>query len=99
MSRFADQAVALLDHLEIGRAAIGGTSLGANVALEAGARHPERASALILEMPVLDDSQLAASAIFTPLGVGIRFGAVPLRPFTRLARLLPRGLSPIPGGS
>jgi pimeloyl-ACP methyl ester carboxylesterase len=93
MSRFADQAVALLDHLEIEQAAIGGTSLGANVALEAGARHPERARALILEMPVLDDSQLAASAIFTPLGLGLRLGAVPLRPLTRLARLLPRGVT------
>ena len=93
MSRFADQTVALLDHLEIERAAIGGTSLGANVALEAGARHPQRTSALILEMPVLDDSQLAASTIFTPLGLGLRFGAVALRPFTRLARLLPRGVT------
>jgi pimeloyl-ACP methyl ester carboxylesterase len=93
MSRFADQAVALLDHLDIERAAIGGTSLGANVALEAGARHPDRAAALILEMPVLDGSQLAASAIFTPLGLGLRFGGLPLRPFTRLARLLPRGVT------
>jgi pimeloyl-ACP methyl ester carboxylesterase len=91
MSRFADQAVALLDHLEMVRAAIGGTSLGANVALEAGARHPDRAAALILEMPVLDDSQLAASTVFTPLGLALRFGALPLRPLSRLARLLPRG--------
>jgi pimeloyl-ACP methyl ester carboxylesterase len=31
---FADQTVALLDHLDVGKAVVGGTSLGANVSLE-----------------------------------------------------------------
>src|SRR6266702_3204803 len=34
MTEFARQTVALLDHLEIEEAVIGGTSLGANVTLE-----------------------------------------------------------------
>ena len=34
MGQFAEQVVALLDHLEINKAVVGGTSLGANVALE-----------------------------------------------------------------
>ena len=91
MSRFADQAIALLDHLGLEQAALGGTSLGANVSLEAAARHPERVRALVLEMPVLDDSQLAASAIFTPMGLSFCFGAPVLRPLSGLVRLLPRG--------
>ena len=91
MSRFADQAIALLDHLGLEQAALGGTSLGANVSLEAATRYPERVRALVLEMPVLDDSQLAASAIFTPMGLSFRFGAPALRPLSSLVRRLPRG--------
>ena len=34
MSAFARQTVALLDHLELDRAVVGGTSLGANITLE-----------------------------------------------------------------
>src|SRR5260370_30638132 len=34
MSAFAQQAVALLDHLELDEAIVGGTSLGANITLE-----------------------------------------------------------------
>src|SRR4051795_5830053 len=43
MPLFARQVVALLDHLELDAAVVGGTSLGANVALELAAREPERA--------------------------------------------------------
>jgi len=43
MAQFAEQVVALLDHLEVEQAVIGGTSLGANVALEFAALAPERA--------------------------------------------------------
>jgi len=40
MQRFAEQVVALLDHLEVEQAVVGGTSLGANVALETAALAP-----------------------------------------------------------
>jgi hypothetical protein len=35
MTRFGRHVIALLDHLEVSEAVIGGTSLGANVTLEA----------------------------------------------------------------
>ena len=40
MAEFARQAVALLDHLELDQAVVGGTSLGANITLELAARRP-----------------------------------------------------------
>src|SRR6478735_8609531 len=42
MTSFADQVVALLDHLGADQAVVGGTSLGANVSLEVAAEHPAR---------------------------------------------------------
>src|SRR4051794_13888933 len=56
MTLFAEQVVALLDHLEIDEAVIGGTSLGANVSLEAAALAPERVRGMLVEMPVLDNA-------------------------------------------
>ena len=46
MSAFAEQVVALLDHLGAERAVVGGTSLGANVALETAVLAPERVAGL-----------------------------------------------------
>ena len=43
MSQFADQVAALVEHLKLDRPVVGGTSLGANVGLDLGARHPEAA--------------------------------------------------------
>src|SRR6266511_2549077 len=57
MSSFADQVAALLDDLEVEQAVVGGTSLGANVSLEFAARTPERARALFMEMPVLENAR------------------------------------------
>ena len=42
MTEFARQTVALLDHLELEQAVVGGTSLGANITLEMAAAAPER---------------------------------------------------------
>lgn len=47
----ADAAVALLDHLGIGQAILGGLSMGAGVALNAALRHPSRVRALVLIRP------------------------------------------------
>jgi len=49
--QFADDAIALLDHLGIARAVVGGISLGAAIAMHIAARHPARTSALILARP------------------------------------------------
>ena len=42
MPAFGDQLAALCDHLELDRPIVGGTSLGANAALEMATRHPAR---------------------------------------------------------
>jgi pimeloyl-ACP methyl ester carboxylesterase len=49
----ADDAVALLDHLGVGRAHVVGHSLGGSIALELAARHPARVSSLVLLEPAL----------------------------------------------
>jgi len=90
MPLFAAQVLALLDHLELERAVVGGTSLGANVALELAVHHPDRALALFIEMPVLDNALAAVAAIFSPVLLGLRFGRPAFELSSRLASLLPR---------
>jgi pimeloyl-ACP methyl ester carboxylesterase len=92
MSAFADQIESLLDHLGIEQAVVGGTSLGANVGLEFAARHPRRVRGLFIEMPVLDNALVAAAMIFAPIMAGMRFGAIPLRGVSFVARRIPRSL-------
>ena len=75
MTAFGLQTIALLDHTGIDQAVIGGTSLGANVTLEAAAVAPERVRGMLIEMPVLDNALLACALAFTPLLVGLTFGA------------------------
>ena len=48
---FAEDALALLDHLNVAKAVVGGISLGAAIALRLAAFHPERTSGLILARP------------------------------------------------
>jgi 3-oxoadipate enol-lactonase len=48
MDQYADDIVALLDHLKIDRAVIGGISLGGYVALSIALRHAQRTAGLIL---------------------------------------------------
>jgi pimeloyl-ACP methyl ester carboxylesterase len=91
MTIFGRQAVALLDHAGVEQAVVGGTSLGANAALEAAAAAPERLKGLVIEMPVLDNALLACALGFTPLLAGLTFGAPVARLVARGARLVPRG--------
>ena len=93
MPIFSEQVVAVLDELGIEEAVIGGTSLGANVALEVAVAHPERLRGAIVEMPVLDNALLACALAFTPLLVGLTFGAPVTRALGRLASLVPRGVT------
>jgi pimeloyl-ACP methyl ester carboxylesterase len=92
MPLFGEQVIGLLDHLDVRRAVVGGTSLGANVTLEAAMLAPGRMQGLIVEMPVLDNALLACALAFTPLLVGLTFGAPVSRLVGRVARRLPRGL-------
>jgi len=90
ISAFAEQTVALLDHLDIDRAVVGGTSLGANISLEVALRAPERLAGMVLEMPVLDHAIAACGAAFTPLLFALRFGEPGMRALARAARAVPR---------
>jgi pimeloyl-ACP methyl ester carboxylesterase len=90
MPLFAEQVIALLDHLELERAVVGGTSLGANVALELAVRHPGRVEGLFAEMPVLDNALAAVAAIFAPVLLGLRVGRPAVELTSRLASLIPR---------
>lgn len=87
---YADQVVALLDHLGIGRAMVGGVSLGCIVSLHVAVKAPQRVAGLFLEMPVMEWSAPWAAILLSPMLLAarfLRFGYVPL---TRLMRKLPR---------
>jgi pimeloyl-ACP methyl ester carboxylesterase len=90
MPLFARQVAALLDHLGLDSAVVGGTSLGANVGLELAVRDPDRVRALFLEMPVLDNALSAVAGAFTPVMLGLRFGRPAFELVSRLTSLLPR---------
>jgi pimeloyl-ACP methyl ester carboxylesterase len=94
MASFATQTQALLDHLELDRAVVGGTSLGANITLELASRAPERVVGMLVEMPVLDNAIPACGAAFTPLLFALTFGEPAMRTLARGARAVPRG--PLP---
>jgi pimeloyl-ACP methyl ester carboxylesterase len=94
MSFFGEQMIALLDHLELDEAVLGGTSLGANATLEAAAHAPERVRGMVLEMPVLDNALLAAAVAFTPLMVALTFGEPVMRALARAAKRVPTGRGP-----
>jgi pimeloyl-ACP methyl ester carboxylesterase len=96
MTGFGRQAIALLDHVEVKQAVIGGTSLGANAALEATVAAPERVRGMLIEMPVLDNALLGCALAFTPLLVGLTFGAPVARVVGRAARIAPRTGSLLP---
>jgi pimeloyl-ACP methyl ester carboxylesterase len=90
MTFFARQVEALMDHLGIDKAVVGGTSLGANTTLELNHMAPNRVKAMMIEMPVLDNALLAAALIFTPIMVGLRLGEPVLRRVAAAARRIPR---------
>src|SRR3954469_20808991 len=90
MPLFAKQVAALLDHLELEQAVVGGTSLGANVSLEFATRHGDRARGLFIEMPVLDNALAAIAAIFAPMFLALRVGKPAFEVLSRVTSLLPR---------
>ena len=59
---FADDVIALMDHLKIPRAIIGGTSMGAGVALNCALRYPQRVMGLVLLRPAWLDGPMAENA-------------------------------------
>jgi pimeloyl-ACP methyl ester carboxylesterase len=94
MRFFADQVIALMDHLELDQAVVMGTSLGANTALEVASAAPERLRGMVIEMPVLDNALLVSALTFTPILVALTFGEPVMKQVARLTRAVPRGLLP-----
>ncbi len=90
MPHFGRDVIALLDHLGVEQAVVGGTSLGANISLEAAAFAPERVRALMVEMPVLESGIAAAGAAFVPLALALRVNPLGMDLLARVARLVPR---------
>jgi pimeloyl-ACP methyl ester carboxylesterase/acyl-CoA-binding protein len=85
-----EQVVALLDHLGIERALIGGMSLGAMATLQVAAKAPERCLGLFLEMPVMEWSTMFAAILLTPLILTVDFAKPLFRRFAHFMRKLPR---------
>lgn len=86
MDVYREQVVALLDHLGLDGAVLGGVSLGANVSLQVATHHPERVGGLVLEAPVLERAVPAAALTFAPALLGLRFARPIARVVSRLAR-------------
>jgi pimeloyl-ACP methyl ester carboxylesterase len=97
MSQFGEQTIALLDHLEVPRAVIAGTSMGANAALEVAAQAPDRVQGLVIEMPVLEDGLLAAILTFHPILLAFLIAKPVVRSIGGLARRIPRQRLPLLG--
>ena len=89
MDSYARHVVNLLDALDIDQAAVGGVSLGANVALQVAVLAPERVQALVVEMPVLEWAAPGAAMVFLPLLLGVHYAAPVVRLVARLARRVP----------
>lgn len=89
MEIFGRQVIGLLDHLDIPQAVLGGTSLGANAALEATNHAPERVKAMILEMPVLERAVPVAALFFVPLTMAYAQLSTPINWMAQLVRRAP----------
>jgi pimeloyl-ACP methyl ester carboxylesterase len=90
MPTFGQQVLALLDELGVGEATLMGTSLGANVALEAAVAAPERVRGMVIEMPVLDHALLGCAIAFTPIMLALTAGEPAMRGLSRVSRMIPR---------
>ena len=90
MDSYAECVVALLDHLGLATAVVGGVSLGANVALQCAAQAPSRVQGLLLEMPVLEWAVPGAGLVFLPLLLGVHYLAPLVTLIGEAARRMPR---------
>jgi pimeloyl-ACP methyl ester carboxylesterase len=98
MGAFAEQVVALLDHLGAETAVVGGTSLGANVSLEVAVAAPDRVQGLLIEMPVLDNAVEAGLIAFGPMLFAARFLPFTVSLTRAVSRAVPRGMVPFWAG-
>ncbi|HXY44100.1 MAG TPA: alpha/beta fold hydrolase [Acidimicrobiales bacterium] len=91
---YAEEVIALLDHLGADDAVLGGISLGANVSLLAATQDPARVRGLILEMPVMEQAVPSVALTFVPFLLGLYYARLPFRFLTALVRRVPRGTFP-----
>ncbi|MGH3502398.1 MAG: alpha/beta fold hydrolase [Nocardioidaceae bacterium] len=94
MPAFAAQVMALMDHLDVSQAVLGGTSLGANVTLEVAVAAPEQVLGMVLEMPVLDNAVEAGIVAFGPMIFLGRVTPWAVSAVRAAAGAVPRGLVP-----
>lgn len=92
MDVYAEQVVALLDHLRAPTAVVIGTSLGANVSLFVAAQDPDRVQGLVVEMPVLEWAVPPAAMAFAPLLLAVHYAAPLVRAAGAVARRVPSGV-------
>lgn len=90
MDTYAEHVVALLDHLGVERAVVGGVSLGGNVSLLVAAMVPDRVLGLVIEMPVLEWAIPAAAITFVPMLLAVHFARPVVGWTASLFRRLPR---------
>lgn len=94
VTAFAEQVVALLDHVGAAKAVVGGSSIGANVALEVAVIAPDRVAGLLLDGPVLDNALGAQLSLLTPVLATARIAPLALTALRLATRPLPRRLAP-----
>ncbi|EFV12854.1 alpha/beta fold hydrolase [Segniliparus rugosus] len=85
------QLLAVLDRLGVERAVLGGTSLGANVALEVAAVAPERVAGLLLEGPILEDGVAAYGYVSSALLLLLSAGRPLLWCAKKATQFIPQG--------
>lgn len=94
VTAFAEQVVALLDHVGATRAVVGGSSFGANVALEVAVLAPERVAGLLLDGPVLDNALAVQLAVLGPVMYAARFAPLAVTAVRWATRPVPHRVLP-----
>lgn len=96
MDTYARHVEALLDHLEVDKAVVGGVSLGGNVALLVASQAPERVRGLVVEMPVLEWAVPAAAITFVPMLIAVHLARRAVRVAGNIMARIPRsGIGPL----
>lgn len=87
---FADQLRALMDHLDVDKAIIGGVSLGAITSLSFAVQWPQRVKGMFLEMPVMERATPAAALMLVPVLAMVRYAAPIPRALGKVLRAFPQ---------
>ncbi len=96
MDTYARHVVALLDHLGVEKAVVGGVSLGGNVALLVASQSPARVQGLVIEMPVLEWAVPAAAITFVPMLLAVHLARRAVRVASHVVGRIPRsGFGPL----